>query len=487
MKKYIIVIDQGTTSSRVLLINNKAQIVDKDFVLVKQKELKNGEILQNPIEILTSVEELLNRLIIRNQINPNEIDSIGITNQRETTVIWDKDTGKPVCDAISWQSTHTKYLTDDWIKKGYENIVYEKTGLLINPYFSASKIKHILLNNNTKDKNLAFGTIDSYLLWHLSIEKNHKTDITNAARTMLFNIKELKWDQELLNLFDIPEKILPEVCDNNALFGHYKYNDVLIPIHAMIGDQQSALFGHLCTNKGDVKITYGTGCFILTNIGKTIKYANDGLLTTIAWQTNSEITYALEGSVFMGGAAINWMKDKLNLVNHAHETEKMAYGSKNNNVFVVPAFVGLGAPYWDNEIRGSILGLEAHTSKADIMKATLNSIAFQVTDVLKIIIDNLEVDLKSIAVDGGASNNNYLMQFQADLINVKLLQNVESEVTGLGAGFIAGLATGFWKNIEEIKRLQKLKNIFIPTTNQVEVQNLYEKWKLAVKATQMFK
>ncbi|VEU81039.1 FGGY-family carbohydrate kinase [Haploplasma axanthum] len=487
MKDYIIAIDQGTTSSKILLINKKNEIVDKDYIEIGKQELPGGEILQNPIEILLSVQELLNRLFERNNLDPKRIDSIAITNQRESTIIWNKKTGKPVYDVISWQAYNTNYLTKEWVKKGYERKVFDKTGLLINPYFSASKIKHILNNTNENIEDLLFGTIDTFLLWNLSVEKNHKTDISNASRTMLFNIHDNKWDKELLEDFEIPEAILPTVSNNNDLFGHYEYQGVKIPIQAMIGDQQSALFGHLCVDNGDVKVTYGTGCFILTNIGDRPCQSKSGLLTTVAWKLDEKVIYALEGSVFMGGSAVRWMRDKLNLVNNVDDSELMAYGSKNDNVYVVPAFVGLGAPYWDNDIKASILGLEANTTKADIMKATLNSIAYQVTDILEIIKKETNTSIKSIAVDGGASNNNYLMQFQSDLINVKLLQNTESEITGLGSAFISGLKTGFFESINEIRKNQKIKKIFIPTSNQKRVVDLYERWKLAVKATQLFK
>lgn len=488
MKKYIIVIDQGTTSSKILLIDKNTKIVDIDYIEINRNDNINGEVLQNANEILLSVNELILRMFNRNNLDPNEVSAIGITNQRESVVMWDKVTKKPLSDVISWQSKHTSYITDEWINKGYKDLVYSKTGLLINPYFSASKIKHLLDTiPNINKEDILVGTIDSYLINNLTIEGNHYTDITNASRTMLYNINTLEYDNELLELFNIPISILPKVLDNDSLFGHYKYNDVLIPIHGVAGDQQSALFGHLCLNKGDAKITYGTGCFILTNIGSNVCSTNNGLLSTIAWRVDNKINYALEGSVFMGGLAVGWMKDKLNLVNHANETEQMAYESKNDNVFVVPAFVGLGAPYWDNDIRGSILGLEANTTKTDIMKATLNSIAYQVADILNLMKEDTNIKIKSIAVDGGASNNNYLMQFQSDLINVGLMQNIESEITGLGVGFMAGLATGFWDSIEEIKKLQKIRKIFIPSNNINKVNELYAKWKKAVEVTQGFK
>jgi len=488
MKKYVLVIDQGTTSSRVLVVNKKGEIVYSDYIEINIKQLKKGEVLQNPKEILSSVKNLLTRTLSNGKFHASEISSIGITNQRETTVIWDKTTNEVISDAISWQAHHTSYLTDEWIKKGYNEIVQNKTGLLINPYFSVSKIKHILSKANVNSNNLMFGTIDTYLLYNLSVEKSFKTDVSNASRTMLYNIYENKWDDELLELFEIPKSLLPEVYPNNHLFGHYEYDNIKIPIHAMIGDQQSALFGHLCLNEGDTKVTYGTGSFILTNTGKNIVKSNKGLLSTIFYQfENEKLNYAVEGSVFMGGQAISWMKDRLNLINYAHETEQMAFDSTNDNVYVVPAFVGLGAPYWDSEAKGAILGLEANTTKADIMKATLNSIAFQVKDILKVIEDDHNIKINILKVDGGASNNNYLMQFQADLINNEIIQNKEAEITGLGAAFISGLATNFWKDFSELKKLVKIKKVYAPNKDHNYINSLYEKWIKAVNVIINFK
>lgn len=488
MKKYIIVIDQGTTSSRVLLINKYAEIIYNDYIELNMDHKPNGELTQNPNEILSSVNKLINRTFKNNNIKPEEVSGIGITNQRETTIIWDKTTNKPISDAISWQAHHTSYITDEWIKLGYINVVKEKTGLLINPYFSASKIKHILNKYEGKIDNLMFGTIDSFILYNLSVEKAFKTDVSNASRTMLYNINTMQWDDELLKLFKIPKTILPKVFPNNHLFGHYQYEDTLIPIVSMIGDQQSALFGHLCLDEGETKVTYGTGCFILTNTNNKNVQSNKGLISTVYYQFENELpNYAIEGSVFTGGSAISWMRDKLNLINYAHETEQMAFESSNNNVYVIPAFVGLGAPYWDNEVKGAILGLEANTTKADIMKATLNSIAYQVTDILKVIENDHNINIKSIRVDGGASNNNYLMQFQADLINAEIIQNKESEITGLGTAFIAGLKTKFWDNVEDIKRLTKIKKVFAPKSKSEEIKKLYDKWQKAINSVRTFK
>lgn len=487
MNKYIIAIDQGTTSTLIILVNKNGEIVDKDLIKVAQTTSSRGEILQNPEELYKSVEVLINRLINRNNLTATNIDSIGITNQRETTVIWNKYTGKSIYNAISWQSTHTESITKSWVDKGYSELVLKKTGLTIHPYFSASKIKFILDQTKEDVDNLLFGTIDTYLLWRLTKGESFYTDVTNASRTMLYNIREKSWDMELLELFGIPEIILPPVKSNDFLFGHYEFNGVMIPIRAMIGDQQSALFGHQCFKVGETKITYGTGCFILLNIGSNINISKNGLITTIAWDINNKTSYALEGSVFMGGAAVQWMRDKLHLINHASETEQMAYDSKDNDVFVVPAFVGLGTPYWDYDVKGSILGLKASTTKDDIMKATLNSIAYQVTDVLGVMLSEANITIKSIAVDGGASNNNYLMQYQADLINKELIQNMESEMTALGAAYIAGLASGFWNDISDLKNHQKIKQLFIPNNDRTSVINDYKMWELAVKATRMFK
>ncbi|WP_026391588.1 FGGY-family carbohydrate kinase [Haploplasma modicum] len=484
MKKYIIVIDQGTTSSRILLINKKAEIIYSDYIELVLNKYSDSRIMQSADEILLSVKSLIKRLFMRFNLKPDEVDSFTITNQRETTVLWDKKTGKVFDDAISWQSAHTKNITDEWKNKGYGDLIFKKTGLLINPYFSASKIKYLLNNYKGNPSDLMFGTIDSFLIYNLSKEKNHYTDITNASRTMLYNIKENKYDQEILDLLEIPNSILPKVLDNDSLFGHIEISGTLIPINAVIGDQSSALFGHLCHSIGQAKITYGTGCFILLNLEDNLLYSKTGLLTTVAWKLNGNKTnYALEGSVFMGGEALKWMRDKLNLINDTRESEEMAYNSIDDKVYVIPAFVGLGAPYWNETIRGAILGLDANTKKEDIMKATLNSIAYQVTDILKVMELENNIKIEDIKVDGGVSNNNYLMQFQADLIKCNLIQNKETEITGLGSSYIAGLKTGFFKNIEEITNLQKIKRIYVPSK---DLSKNYLRWKEAVNTISKF-
>lgn len=487
MKKYILVIDQGTTSSRLLLVNKNAKIVYKDYIKINLNKKENGLITQDANEILKSVKMLIERVFENFNVNEKEIDSIAITNQRETTIIWDKRTNKVIDQAISWQSNHTKNITNDWINKGYKDKVFEKTGLLINPYFSASKIKYLIDKHNLSQENIMFGTIDSFLIYNLTKEKNHFTDITNASRTMLYNIKENKWDLELLKLFNINKNILPKVLENDSLYGHVLINKTLIPIRSVIGDQQSALFGHLCTKEGETKVTYGTGSFILTNLGEKLVYSNKGLLTTISYKLeNSKVNYALEGSVFMGGEAIKWMKEKLSLFKTASETENYAYKSKDNSVYVVPAFVGLGAPHWDSNVRASILGLKASTKKEDIIKATLNSISYQVTDILKVIEKESNLKIESIKVDGGVSKNNYLMKYQANLINATIIQNKESEITGLGASFISGLKTNFFKSIDSLKKLVKINKIFMPDDNLKQTNKEYEKWLKALHVTKQF-
>ena len=479
----IAVIDSGTTTNKLIVVDSKINIVYKDQIELGIKRLPNGEILQNANEILETTKRLLDRLFTRTKINPKDLRAISLTNQRETTTIFDKS-GKPLKDAISWQANHTSYITDKWLKEGLSEKVFNKTGLIINPYFSASKIKHLSKGLNLND--VYFGTLDTFLLYNLTKEKNYYTDITNASRTMIYNIKEEKWDLELINDFGLVNLNLPKVLNNDDLFGHYEYDGILIPIIGVIGDQQSALFGNLCTTFGTTKITYGTGCFILTNTMDELKFSSHGLLSTIAWKINNKTNYALEGSVFMGGSAISWMKDKFNFINHANETEKMALESTDDSVYVVPAFSGLGAPHWNDKINASILGLKASSTKADIIKATLNSIAYQVTDIINVMNSDNNILVKEISVDGGAAVNNYLMQFQADLINAKIIKFRETELTALGAAYISGLKLGVWKSVEEIRNIQTIKQIYFPDTDRLKYNKLYKKWQKALKVTSEF-
>lgn len=485
-KKYIIAIDQGTTSSRVIVVDREGDVKHIEQMAVTINETRLGEILQDPQEIIDSVLVLLDRTFKRHQIKPDEVAAIGITNQRETTILWDKHTGKSLYHAISWQSKHTNNIIEEWIEKGYQDIISAKTGLTISPYFSASKIKYILDIVNVNVSDILFGTVDTYLLWHLTNRKVHKTDITNASRTMLYNIFEQQWDDELLRLLQIPKSILPKVVANDDYFGEFTYQGISIPIYSMIGDQQSSLFGHQCFNEGDLKTTYGTGCFILVNTSFKPVISKSGLLTTPAWKINNQMTYALEGSVFMGGAIVQWLRDDLKILNSAQESESLAEKSIRDDVYVVPAFVGLGTPYWNSDVRASILGMNRKTGRNDIIKAALNSIAFQIEDVLQVLKKEFSNKINTISCDGGASRNNYLLQFQADISNMRVVQTKEAEVTALGSAYIAGLRVGFWKNIQEIERNKKIKQLFYSRLPNRERERLYLNWKKAVTATLSF-
>jgi glycerol kinase len=488
--KYVLAIDQGSTSTRVVLVNESGDIVYKENMEISSEYTTGGGVFQNPEEIYQSVVILIDRIIKRNSINPKDILSIGITNQRESTILWDKTTGKYLYKSISWQSKSTDYICNDWIKKGYNKIVQNKTGLQINSYFSASKIVHIL--NELKDidiKNVMFGTIDSYLLYKLTLGKVHKTDITNASRTLLYNIHTLEWDHELLNLFNINRCILPQVCPNDSLFGYYNYNNVNIPITALIGDQQSSLLGHQCFNKGDIKCTYGTGCFLLINTGDTIVDTNGNLLSTIGYQLGNKVNYALEGSIFVGGSSLKWLRDELRIINDVKDTSNICLDSNDEDLIVVPSFVGLGSPYWDSEARGVILGIKHSTSRADIIKATLKGIAFQVKDVLNVFNAHAPAKLKfnKMYVDGGASNNNYLMHFQSDILDIELIKTYESETTVLGAAYISGLSSKLFNSIDDILKNKKIESIYLPKMSANERNRQYNNWLLAIKATSLYK
>lgn len=487
-KKYIIGIDLGTTLTKVVVVDKKEKIICDDSVEIDLFEREeDGAILQNPQEIYETTILLLDRVFNHYKINPKEIDSIGITNQRETTILWDKTTDNPIYQAIGWQSKHTEYITNKWKNKGYEKMIFNKTGLKINPYFSASKIAYILEKTKPNINNILFGTIDSFIIWKLTNGRSHKTDVSNASRTMLFNIYDLKWDEEILNKLKIPKQILPEVCNSNANFGYYQVGKVKIPIRAVLGDQQAALFGHGCLNEGELKCTYGTGIFLLLNTGNKQFKSKNGLLTTVAWQLDGKVTYSLEGTIFICGAAIQWLRDELKLINSVKESESYALNVKSDNVYVVPAFVGLGTPYWDNDARGTIVGLTRRTEKGEIIKATLESLAYQVEDVLTVIKEDTNHEIKKLLVDGGASINNYLMQFQSDISNIKIARNSILQATSLGVCFVSGLKTGFWKSIEEIKNIQTVDRLFYPNMKEDVRKKKYYNWKQAVKAAISYK
>ena len=489
MKKYLLAIDQGTTSTRAILYSKERKIFYKTQVEVKNFFPKEGYVEQDALDIYLSVLNVINDIITKTNISIDEIDSLGITNQRETTIVWDKKTGMPVYNAIVWQSRQSNSYCEKWEK--YKDLIHKKTGLILNPYFSASKIRYIL--DHIKDGQaraekgeLLFGTVDSWLIYKLT--KNHYTDITNASRTMLFNINSLDYDDELLKIFNIPRIMLPEVLSSNDYYGDANIFGSKIKINGVAGDQQSRLFGQACFDVGSSKSTYGTGCFMLLNIGETPVYSKNGLLTTIAWKINNKVTYALEGSVFMGGATIQWLRDQIGLIQQASESEK--YAKKVNNelgVYIVPAFVGLGAPYWDNECKGAIFGLTRGTTKAHLIRATLNSIAFQVKDIINVMENEGDCKIQTLKVDGGATANNYLMQFQADILNKDIILPEFIEVTALGAIYLAGLGSGYFSGLDEIKNLNKVEKIFKPQMNKEEINKLDKNWKKAIEATRLFK
>jgi glycerol kinase len=488
-KNYIMALDQGTTSSRAIIFNREGEIVR-----VAQKEFsqifpKPGWVEHDAMEIWGSQSGVLREVIETAGIRPDEIASIGITNQRETTVVWDKHTGKPVYNAIVWQCRRTSEICDDLKNRGLEDKIKEKTGLLIDAYFSATKLKWILdkvdgARERAKKSDLLFGTIDTWLIWNLTRGKVHVTDYSNASRTMMFNINTLEWDEEILDELDIPKCMLPEVKPSSYLYGYtddHMLAGAEIPITGCAGDQQAALFGQTCFEEGTAKNTYGTGCFLLMNTGEKPVRSKNGLLTTIAWGINGKINYALEGSIFVAGASIQWLRDELNLINTAEESEEYASRVEDTNgVYVVPAFTGLGAPYWDMYARGTICGLTRGAKKEHIIRATLESIAYQTKDVLQAMQDDSGIDLKALKVDGGASNNNFLMQFQSDILDVKIFRPEIVETTALGAAYLAGLAVGFYNDKDEISLNWKIKREFNPKMNECVRDDKYEGWKKAI-------
>lgn len=484
--KYIIALDQGTTSSRALLINEVGKLID-----VKQKEFKQifpkqGWVEHDPIEILNTQLEVFEELI--STISLSDIISIGITNQRETTVIWDKETGKPLYNAIVWQDKRTSGICDQMKKDGLESYTRENTGLVIDSYFSATKIKWIIENvegvkTKINENKVLFGTIDTWLIYNMTSFKNHVTDYTNASRTMIYNIKNLEWDDKLCDYLKIPKSILPEVINSSSDFGNFNYNGFEIPIHGVAGDQQAALFGQSCFEDGMVKNTYGTGCFLLMNTGKNFKLSENGLITTLACSFDDKVNYALEGSVFIAGAAIQWLRDSLKVIGKASETEKIAQSiEKLHDIYVVPAFAGLGAPYWDMYSRGAIFGLTRDTGVDHIIKATLESLAYQTKDIIDVMEKDSGIKLKSLKVDGGACMNNYLMQFQSDLLDCEVLRPEIIETTAMGAGYLAGLQSNIWDKDQIIKN-QKIDRSFNPTINDSDREKMYRGWKKAVNRT----
>jgi glycerol kinase len=495
-KKYVLSLDQGTTSSRAILFNKNGEIVD-----VAQKEFtqyfpKPGWVEQNASEIWSSILAVIAEVLTKTNVNPNEIASIGITNQRETAVVWDRETGRPIYNAIVWQSRQTADICEELKEKGYNDLFRKKTGLLIDAYFSGTKVKWILdhvegAREKANEGKLLFGTIDTWLIWKLSGGKEHVTDYTNASRTLMYNIYDLAWDDELLEILDIPKIMLPEVRSSSEVYAKtvdYHFFGEAVPIAGVAGDQHAALFGQACYEKGMAKNTYGTGCFMLMNTGDKAVPSENGLLTTIAWGIDGKVEYALEGSIFVAGSAIQWLRDGLRMIDHAPESE--GYASKvesTDGVYVVPAFVGLGTPYWDSDARGAIFGLTRGTTKEHLIRATLESLAYQTKDVLKAMEADSGIELKKLRVDGGAVKNNFLMNFQSDLLNVAVERPVVNETTALGAAYLAGLAVGFWKDREEIAKQWQIEESFEPTMNDEQRDTLYEGWQKAVEATMGFK
>ncbi|MDE7379593.1 MAG: glycerol kinase GlpK [Clostridia bacterium] len=491
--KYVLALDQGTTSTRAIIFDKNGVPVAKAQQEFRQIYPKAGWVEHDPADIAGSAMGVIAEALIRADALIGDIAAIGITNQRETTVVWDKNTGAPVCNAIVWQCRRTAEYAEKLKSEGLTNFIYERTGLIPDAYFSATKIKWILDNiagarERAERGELLFGTIDTYLMWRLSRGKIFATDYTNASRTMLFNIHTLKWDNELLKLFDIPHSMLPEVKPSLGLFG-YTDKGVAggeIPICGVAGDQQAALFGQLCVNEGDVKNTYGTGCFLLLNTGDKCVKSYNGLVTTLGACADGRPPYVLEGSVFVGGAVIQWLRDELGIISSAEESETVAQKVKDSGgVYVVPAFTGLGAPHWDSSARGVISGITRGTGKAHIVRAALEAIAYQSSDLVTAMQRDAGIKINSLRVDGGASANDFLMQFQSDILGVKIQRPRVGESTALGAAYLAGLSCGFWKNVEELERQRSIEKEFVPEMSEEDRQSALHGWQTAVKRARL--
>jgi len=489
MEKYIMALDQGTTSSRALIFDQTGNIrsmAQKEF---QQIFPQPGWVEHDPNEIWSSQVAVAAEAMSKIGINGQNLQAIGITNQRETTIVWDRNSGDPIYNAIVWQDRRTSSHCDELRDKGYTDIIRQKTGLVIDAYFSGTKVKWILDNvPGAREKanrgELAFGTVDTWLVWKLTRGRTHVTDVTNASRTMLFNINTLTWDKELLELFQIPESILPRVASSSEVYDETNttFFASKVPIAGIAGDQQAALFGQMCTNQGMVKNTYGTGCFILMNTGKKPFLSKNNLITTVAWQVNGETYYALEGSIFIGGAVVQWLRDGLGIIKSSAEVEALASQvDDNGDLYLVPSFTGMGAPHWDQYARGLMIGISRGTTRAHIARAALESIAFQTMDVLDVMARDTGINLTELRVDGGASANNLLMQFQSDVLGINVVRPKTIETTAMGAAYLAGLATGYWKNIEEIATLWQLDKTFTPGMPAETLQKMKDKWADAVE------
>ncbi len=489
---FILALDQGTTSSRAIIFDHQGQIrsvAQKEFTQIFPQP---GWVEHDPNEIWSSQAGVAAEATAKLGINGKNIKAIGITNQRETTIVWNRETGLPVYNAIVWQDRRTADFCNQLKNKGLTENIRSKTGLIIDAYFSASKINWILNNiagakQLAEEGKLAFGTVDSWLVWKFTRGAVHITDVTNASRTMLYNIIEQRWDDELLEIFGVPKSMLPEVKQSSELYGETESTLFAskVPLAGIAGDQQAALFGQMCTGEGMVKNTYGTGCFMLMNIGKKFIASENNLLTTIAWKIDGKIDYAFEGSIFIGGAVVQWLRDGLGIIKTSSDVEQLATSVPDTGgVYFVPAFAGLGAPYWDSNARGTIVGLTRGTNSGHIARAAVESIAFQTVDVLKAMEADSGIKIKELRVDGGATANNLLMQFQADLLDCKVIRPKIVETTALGAAYLAGLAVGFWQNLEEIQQQWQSEKDFYPSANADKVKTEMENWANAVKTTQ---
>lgn len=496
MEKYILALDQGTTSSRAIIFNKQG-----DIVHIAQKEFTQyffypGWVEHDADEIFGSILAVIASALTETRMLPEQIEAVGITNQRETTVVWDKHTGNPIHKAIVWQSRQTQDICQDLQNAGYESLFKEKTGLVLDSYFSGTKVKWILdhvegARARAEQGELLFGTMDTWLIWKLSGGKAHVTDYSNASRTLMYNIYELKWDEELLRILDIPAKMLPEVKSSSEVYANIASHHFFgreVPIAGAAGDQQAALFGQACFSEGMAKNTYGTGCFMLMNTGGNAVQSKNGLLTTIAWGLDGKVEYALEGSIFVAGSAIQWLRDGLRMFKNAKDSERYAARVESTDgVYVVPAFVGLGTPYWDSDVRGAVFGLTRGTSKEHFIRATLEALAYQTKDVLQVMEADSGISLKKLRVDGGVVHNQFLMQFQADILSVPVERSEITETTALGAAYLAGLAVGYWESKEFIEEKWQLNQEFSPLMDEATRDTLYAGWQKAIAATMVFK
>ncbi|MFY8329303.1 glycerol kinase GlpK [Vagococcus carniphilus] len=495
-QQYIMAIDQGTTSSRAIIFDKSGKNIGSSQKEFTQIFPESGWVEHNANEIWNSVQSVIAGALIESGIRPDKVKAIGITNQRETTVIWDRKTGKPIYNAVVWQSRQSAPIADKLKEDGHADMIHKKTGLVVDAYFSATKVRWILdhvegAQERAEKGELAFGTIDTWLLWKLTDGNVHVTDYSNAARTMMYNIMDLKWDDDILELLNIPKSLLPEVKSNSEVYGYtqsYHFYGSEVPISGMAGDQQAALFGQLAFEPGMIKNTYGTGAFIVMNTGEKPQISKNNLLTTIGYGINGKVYYALEGSVFVAGSAIQWLRDGLRMIETAPESEEIANASTgDNSVYVVPAFTGLGAPYWDSDARGAIFGLTRATTKEDFVKATLQAVAYQSKDVIDAMKEDSGIEIPVLKVDGGAAKNDALMQFQADILDTNVTRAPNLETTALGAAYLAGLGVGIWKDLDDLRAFQGEGDTFNPNMPAEERDDLYAGWKEAVKATQMFK